>query len=158
MTDNERYELLAAMYCQLRNDADEDLRLFRGTEQHGETDLATDHFYNAYIRLWGLNPPRRIIVDCTGEITAVQVLKPQPLDRPELVQISRENWDVPAIDKELVQMAIARAKSILEAVETYSGKTEVVTKLLTDASSRTYRKDLERLIEGFVSYAANKKL
>lgn len=156
MTNNERYELLAAVFCQVEDDCDETVRLFMSdTAQHAGTDYAIDYFHDAYIQLWGMSPPRRVAITYNGEIKGVSILKPEPMDRPSSIYISEENWDIPAIDQALVRMAIEKARSILEAVQTYGGKTEEVTRLLSTAGNVGYSNDLERLIKGFCSYVAD---
>ena len=154
MTNDERYALLKVLLCHLDNEDDETIRIFHGEDQHSETDYAFSDFYHVYLKLWQLTPPRRVSIDCNGNIKSVTLFT------PEWVNLSEKNWNIPAIDQALFQLALDKADRLMKTVTMFGGneptnKLEQLEKRFDNYKLKTNNK-LRELEMKFANYDRKK--
>ena len=142
MTDGERHELLKSVICHADNGDDDDLRIFEGMEKHAGTDVAVYGWDTVILRLYG-SPSREIWFDSLGEITHVAILKWRPMDKPDKIALSEENWNVPEIDRALLEWARSKAEKILDTVKMFGGETRSILERLEDQKTKIAEKDSE---------------
>ena len=124
MTGDERKEIISAVICHVDDPDSSRLRIYSyGEVSEGRGGNSALYCWKSVvIQLWTCDPYREVCIDGLGEITSVSVLKPVPLDKPDRISLSKGNWDIPLIDRELVKWARSKADEILRAVEVYGGE------------------------------------
>ena len=129
MTRDERYLLLKSVFCQMDDEDDDDIVIIRRGDKN---DCELAHFDEIRLRLWSLSPPRLVRIDCCGDIKNVSLLRTVRFDRPEINSLSEENWDIPAVDRALLQWATDKANDILKTVKMLDGSSARPTPTVSD--------------------------
>lgn len=140
MTDGERHELLKSVICHADNGDDDDISIFHGMEKHAGTDATIYEWETLILRLYG-SPNREIWFDSLGEITHVAILKWRPMDKPDKIALSEENWNVPEIDRALLEWARKKAQKILDTVKMFGGETRSIFERIEDLPTKIAKKD-----------------